>query len=78
MALESLYEKANGETIMGILRDWLALPFVLIGALFYGIGEFISGKHFTRGSGMGIFDHAVEAQMNRHERRSQRHKKRRR
>lgn len=55
---------------MGILRDWLALPFILIGALFYAIGEFISGKHFTRGSGMGILDHAVDLPMNRSERRA--------
>lgn len=77
MALENLYEEANGETNMGILRDWLALPFILVGAFFYSIGEFISGKHFTRGSGMGIFDHAVEEQLNRAQRRGQRHKKRR-
>lgn len=78
MALENLHGQANEETDMGIVRDWLALPFVLIGALFYGIGELISGKHFTRGSGMGIFDHAVEAPMNRFERRRHAKQQRRR
>jgi len=35
---------------MAILRDFLALPFLALGSLFYSIGEVVAGKHFARRS----------------------------
>lgn len=72
MALENLYEKVKRKRHMGIIKDWIALPFVLLGAMFYSIGEFISGKKFSRRADM-VKEEMVIGSMNRHQRRSLKH-----
>lgn len=73
MALGKLYEKVKRKRYMGIIKDYIALPFVLLGSLFYTIGEMISGKKFSRRADM-VKAEMVLGEMNRHERRSFRHK----
>lgn len=72
MALGKLHEKVKRKRHMGIIKDWIALPFVLLGSLFYSIGEKISGKKFSRRADMVKAEMAIEG-MNRHERRSLKH-----
>lgn len=48
---------------MGIVRDWIALPFILFGALFYLIGEAICGKKFSRRGDMAIAGNEIDMTM---------------
>lgn len=76
MALDQLYEEIKRKRHMGIIKDYIALPFVLLGSLFYLIGEKISGKKFSRRADMVKAEIMVDEikGMNRHDRRSLKHK----